>query len=344
MANESSPSIQLLTPESIQSTSVTLGRIRSGLQKVLFGLDELIDFTLIGLLAEGHVLLEGLPGLGKTQLVRSLSQLMHLHSRRIQFTPDLLPSDITGTHILADPGAAKRFEFHKGPIFANLILADEINRASPKTQSALLEAMQERSTTVLGETHQLPRPFFVLATQNPIELEGTYPLPEAQLDRFALKLLVPAATEATLARIINERRGQAEPQLEAAIEVAEFTRILALTREVAIASAVADYIAAIVARSSPAAEGPAKALRYGAGPRAALSLAQNARARALLLGRPHVGFEDVADVAIPTLRHRIGLTHAARLEGLTTDIVLRRLLESIPAHGRELPKSLAAKV
>ena len=334
--------LSLLDPVKVETAHASIEKIKLGLKKVLFGLDDLIESTLVGLLAGGHILLEGLPGLGKTQLVRSLGQLLHLPFRRIQFTPDLLPSDITGTHILVGDGGARKFEFHRGPIFGSLILADEINRASPKTQSALLEAMQEQSVTVLGETHSLPRPFFVLATQNPIELEGTYPLPEAQLDRFALKLLVPSANESTMAKIISERRGRAEPELTPELKVEEVINLIETTRDVAIASAVAEYIAALVAQTIPGSNnhGASKQLRYGAGPRAALSLAQNARACALLRNRSHVGFEDVAEVTLPTLRHRIGLTHTARLEGITTDGVLRQILKTVPHQGKELPKSL----
>ncbi|MDD2709754.1 MAG: AAA family ATPase [Verrucomicrobiae bacterium] len=332
--------VNLLDDRQIESARQTVQKIQDGLRQVLFGIDEIARFTLIGLLAGGHVLLEGLPGLGKTQLVRSLSQLVGLQFRRLQFTPDLLPSDITGSHILSGDSQSRRFEFHPGPIFGNLILADEINRASPKTQSALLEAMQEHCATVLGEPHPLPQPFFVLATQNPIELEGTYPLPEAQLDRFALKILLPPASEAAMTRIILERKGRPDPILPPVADRNQIIQLVETTREVAIATAVAEYIAAIVARTSPESN-PGSLLRYGAGPRAALSLAQNARAHALLEGRPHVGFDDVQAVVHATLRHRIGLSHTARLDGATTDQALDKIIESIPVQGRDLPKSLA---
>jgi MoxR-like ATPase len=341
----SSSDLVLLSKERVESARAQVATVTANLQKVLFGVDELLEFSMVGMLAGAHILLEGLPGLGKTQLVRSLSQLLQLQSRRVQFTPDLLTSDITGTHILnADESGARRFEFHPGPIFANFILADEINRASPKTQSALLEAMQEGNITVLGETRPLPKPFFVLATQNPIELEGTYPLPEAQLDRFGLKLLVPPANQETLSRIITTRRGQAEPQLEPVLDQAQLLQLLEATRQVAIATAVADYIAALIAATQPTPEGVGRLLRYGASPRAALSFAQNARAKALMSGRAHVGFQDVLAVAIPTMRHRIGLTHSARLEGYTTDSVIREIINAIPSHGREIPDSLAVNV
>ncbi len=219
-----------LTESELQHAAIELEKLRGALNTVLFGQQELIDLVITGLLARGHLLLEGLPGLGKTELVKGLSKAMRLDARRIQFTPDLLPGDITGNPMLEEVDGKRRFVFHPGPLFGHLVLADEINRASPKTQSALLEAMQERRVTVMGETHELPDPFFVLATQNPIELEGTYPLPEAQLDRFLFKLDVHAVGTDTLERIVLHREMGVPPEIDAVMDREEFLRLTALTR------------------------------------------------------------------------------------------------------------------
>ena len=290
---------------------------------------------LIGLLARGHLLLEGLPGLGKTELVKGLAQALRLQAKRIQFTPDLLPGDITGNPILQEVAGQRQFVFEPGPLFANLVLADEINRASPKTQSALLEAMQERRVTVMGQTHPLPEPFFVLATQNPIELEGTYPLPEAQLDRFLFKLEVSRNGVSVLERIIRDRTIGEAVAIEPVLSGEELTGMAALARRVFLPDVVTNYIARLVDGTHTAA-----GVKFGASPRAALALAAAGRARALLQGRLNASFEDVRAVAPPVLQHRLVLDYTARLEGRTAATVVAALLAEIPAQQYELPKSL----
>jgi MoxR-like ATPase len=325
--------------------AATAGDAIAGLAKalggVLFGQDELIELVIIGLLARGHILLEGLPGLGKTELVKGLSKSLALASRRVQFTPDLLPGDITGNPVLEEVDGKRRFTFQPGPVFANILLADEINRASPKTQSALLEAMQERRVTVMGQTHPLPAPFFVLATQNPIELEGTYPLPEAQLDRFLFKLEVRSNDVATLERIVLDREIGVEPHVSQVMDAAAVESLLAKVRRVYMPASVANYIARLVQATQPG--GPhAGGVKYGASPRAALALAAGAKARALLQRRINAGYDDVRAVAAPVLRHRLVLDYGAKLEGLTADAVVARLVEAVPAQEKPLPASLAA--
>jgi len=335
---------RLLGPERVARGRALLGAVREGLGRVLLGQDDLLDQVAIAVAARGHLLLEGLPGLGKTELVKALAALLGLTFRRIQFTPDLLPSDVTGGPVLEERDGRRAFVFHEGPIFAHVVLADEINRASPKTQSALLEAMQERRVTALGESRPLPAPFFVLATQNPIELEGTYPLPEAQLDRFLFQATVPRLAEDVLARIIRERRRGTPPAVSRALEAAELDELFALVDQVFLPEAVARYVARLVAASHPdAASCPAAlrpAIRYGGSPRAAISIAEAARASALLAGRPNVDFSDVERVAVPALAHRLVLEHAARLDGLDGRAVVRRLLEAVPVAPRPLPSEL----
>ncbi len=334
----------LLDPSQVSRGLELLGRMRDGLGQVLLGQDELLDLTVIALAARGHVLLEGLPGLGKTELVKALGALLGLEFRRVQFTPDLLPSDITGGPILQEDGGKRTFVFQRGPIFANLLLADEINRASPKTQSAMLEAMQERQVTVLGETHPLPDPFLVLATQNPIELEGTYPLPEAQLDRFLFKVDVPGVDAAVMAKILRERRHGTPPEIALALSADELRRMFDMVDSVFLPDAVADYVARLVSASHPDRPAcPEKArglIRYGASPRAAIAIAETARAAALLDGRPNVDFSDVERVAAPALSHRLILDHAARLEGIGTGAIVSMLLDATRAVAQELPGDL----
>src|SRR5262245_1087443 len=249
-SNGRDDSTRLLTPAEVDAARSLLSSLRSALGSVLLGQDALLDLVVVALAARGHVLLEGLPGLGKTELVKGLAGLLGLSFRRVQFTPDLLPSDVTGGPILQETGGKRALVFQPGPLFANLVLADEINRASPKTQSALLEAMQERQVTVLGETHMLPAPFFVLATQNPIELEGTYPLPEAQLDRFLFKVDVPFVAEDTLARILTTRRRGVAPVPGRALGSNELAELFALIERVFLPEAVARFIARIVGARS----------------------------------------------------------------------------------------------
>ncbi len=329
------------TEAELHSASTSLHALRSALNSVLFGQEQLIDTVITGLLAHGHMLLEGLPGLGKTELVKGLSKALGLPSKRIQFTPDLLPGDITGNPMLQETAEGRRFVFQPGPLFASLVLADEINRASPKTQSALLEAMQERRVTVMGEGHALPDPFFVLATQNPIELEGTYPLPEAQLDRFLFKLDVTSTNADTLEKIVLHRELGVEPDVRQVVQPAELKQLLALVRRVFMPQPVASFIARFVQATQPG-EAHAAGIKFGASPRAALALAAGSKARALIEGRSNASFEDIRALATPVLRHRLILDYGARLEGMTTDRFVAQLLEKIPAQEKPLPTTLAA--
>jgi MoxR-like ATPase len=334
-------STRLLGPDEVARARQSLLRVRDELARVMFGQDDLLELVVIALAARGHMLLEGLPGLGKTELVKGLSGLLDLGFARVQFTPDLLPSDITCGPVLEERDGRRVFVFHPGPLFANLGLADEINRASPKTQSALLEAMQERRVTVLGETHPLPLPFFVLATQNPIELEGTYPLPEAQLDRFLFKLDVPAVDEAVMARILRERRHGQPPALQPVLGGESLAELFRLVDAVFLPEAVANYIARLVAASHPGSphcpERARRLIRYGGSPRAAIAMAEAGRAAALLAGRPNVDFTDVERVAAAALAHRLVLDHAARLEGFRARDVVALLLEAVDPVAGALP-------
>ncbi|MGB0152890.1 MAG: AAA family ATPase [Verrucomicrobiales bacterium] len=314
--------------------------LQNALNGVLFGQENLIEMVITGLLSRGHILLEGLPGLGKTELVKGLAKTLELENKRIQFTPDLLPGDITGNPVLQDTEEGRRFVFQEGPIFANIVLADEINRASPKTQSALLEAMQERRVTVLGNPHELPFPFFVLATQNPIELEGTYPLPEAQLDRFLFKLEVRRNSAETLQTIVQNREMGVEPEVDKVLTDDELIAITNAVREIYLPDVVASYISRLVDGTHCGVSKTANSIKFGASPRAALGLASAAKARALMAGRINASFEDVADVAIPVLQHRIILEYEARIEGLTNRQIIEALLEEIPRQEMDLPATL----
>ena len=323
--------MKLLTPAELLPVKERMDRVLAELDRMLLGRPELHRLVLTGVLARGHVLLEGLPGLGKTALVKALSRILALDAKRVQFTPDLMPADILGAHILETQADGTRtMAFKPGPVFCNLLLADEINRASPKTQSALLETMQERTVTLLGVTRPLPDPFFVLASQNPIELEGTYPLPEAQVDRFLFRLLVDAPNAETLAAIITGRSHGAPPEPEFTLGKAELAEAFAATAAVVLPEAVAAWIARLVAASHPdAAEAPEivrTGVTYGASPRAAIALAESARAYALLAGRPSVGFDDVRAVAFPVFNHRLILDYRAKLDGVTPRAVVDALL------------------
>lgn len=277
---------------------------------------------MLAMLTGGNVLLEGMPGLGKTMLVRTISEVFTLSFKRIQFTPDLMPSDVTGTNIMVKEDGRSSFRFEPGPIFANLVLADEINRATPKTQSALLEAMQEHTVTVGNESHRLSEPFLVLATQNPIEQEGTYPLPEAQLDRFLFKVLVPFPKKEELRGIVALTEGADKEELHAIMSGEELLEARSMVMQIPIADAVMDYILDVVMETHK--ENPY--IREGASPRAAQSLIRAARARAFMEGRFNVAFEDVKSVAYPVLRHRILLSFDAISEGITEDLVIEKLL------------------
>lgn len=332
----------LLPQDELDAAARNINALTEALNSVLFGKEELVELVVTGILARGHLLLEGLPGLGKTELVKGLARALGLQARRVQFTPDLLPGDITGNPILQESGGRKTFVFQQGPIFANILLADEINRASPKTQSALLEAMQEKRVTVMGESHPLPDPFFVLATQNPIELEGTYPLPEAQLDRFLFKIEVAGNSAEVLSRIVLNRDPGIAPEVAAVLDGEQMHKLLDLARQIAMPEAVAHYIGRLVFATQPGESEASRGVRYGASPRAALGLAAAAKARALRQGRPYCSFEDVREVAHPVLVHRILIDHMARLDGLDAAAVVGNLLEEIPAQQKPLPASLSA--
>ncbi|MCX4305835.1 MAG: MoxR family ATPase [Acetatifactor sp.] len=291
--------------------------------KGIIGQKNVIRQVMLALLSGGNVLLEGMPGLGKTMLVRTVSQVFLLTFKRIQFTPDLMPSDVTGTNIMVKEEGRNSFRFEKGPVFANLVLADEINRATPKTQSALLEAMQEHTVTVGSESHRLEEPFFVLATQNPIEQEGTYPLPEAQLDRFLFKILVPFPDKEELRGIVGLTESQEPPQIRGLMNGEELLEARRLISKIPVADAVMDYILELVMATHE--ENPY--IREGASPRAAQAMIRASKARAFLEGRLNVSFEDVQTVAFPVLRHRVLLSFDAISEGITEDAVIGKLIE-----------------
>jgi MoxR-like ATPase len=316
--------------------------LRQAVAQVIVGQGDVVEQVLWGLVAGGHVLLEGNPGLGKTLLVRTLSSCLDLRFSRIQFTPDLMPSDITGTNVLVMGEAAVaggRFELHRGPIFGQVVLADEINRATPKTQSALLEAMQEHSVTIAGVRHQLEEPFFVLATENPIEMEGTYPLPEAQLDRFLLKVLVESPNTEDFTQILRRTTGAPVAAPQSVMTRDEVLRLRALCREVEVAEPVLHYAARLVSASDPASSSAPelvkRSVRYGAGVRGGQSLVLAGKAIALLEGRAQVSFDDVRRAAAPVLRHRILRSFEGEADGITTDRIVSELLkqvETLPAN------------
>ncbi len=338
----------LLSPDEVARARAQAQRILEGLDRTLFDQKELTRLVVIACLARGHVLLEGLPGLGKTELVKALSVLLGLDFKRLQFTPDLLPGDVTGGHVLEETKEGRKLVFHKGPVFTHVLLADEINRASPKTQSALLEAMQERRVTVLGETHVLPDPFYVLATQNPIELEGTYPLPEAQLDRFLFKLDVPNVGRAALQSILTERRMGRPPVLEAVTDRAQLVELFRKVDAIFLPRAVANFIARLVHAthaSTPGAPEKVKSyVRYGASPRAAIAVAEAARGHALLAGKPNVGFDDVKAVAPSAMAHRLVLDYRARLDGVSGRDLVREVLAATSELEEKLPPEVVEQV
>ncbi|HSK29095.1 MAG TPA: AAA family ATPase [Candidatus Limnocylindria bacterium] len=316
--------------------------LETAVHKVIVGHNDVVRKVLVAFFAGGHVLLEGVPGLGKTLLVKSLSQALGMTFKRIQFTPDLMPSDIVGTEVLTEANGRREFQFKKGPIFAHVVLADEINRATPKTQSAVLEAMEERQVTVFGESHILESPFMVLATQNPIELEGTYPLPEAQLDRFFFKLLVAPPAPAELREILRRTTGT---------ETSDVTKVLPedsgklvnemkqLLRQVMIAPPIEDYVVRLihatqaeVSNGGPASTPVKQYIRFGSSPRGAQSVILGAKGNALVEGRVHVSYEDVEKVIYPALRHRLILNFQAEAENVTTDHLLAEVVKLVPKN------------
>jgi MoxR-like ATPase len=325
-----------MNPEQFQQT---FRRLEAEVQKVIVGHDDLIRKILIAFFAGGHVLLEGVPGLGKTLLVKSLSQAFGMSFKRIQFTPDLMPSDIVGTEVLSENSGRREFQFKRGPIFAHVVLADEINRATPKTQSAVLEAMEEKQVTVFGESHILESPFIVLATQNPIELEGTYPLPEAQLDRFFFKLLVTPPAPAELKEILKRTTGTVSGEVSKVLPedggqlVDEMQQLL---RQVMIAPPIEDYVVRLVHATQPdgANGGPTRTsvkqyIRFGASPRGAQAVILGAKGNALAENRVHVSYEDVERILYPALRHRIILNFQAEAENITTDQVIGEVFKQV---------------
>jgi MoxR-like ATPase len=308
-------------------------RIESEVGKVIVGQTDVVRHVLVSILAGGHVLLEGVPGLGKTMLIRTLGEALDLKFSRIQFTPDLMPADILGTEILTDQDGQRGFRFRPGPLFANLVLADEINRATPKTQSALLEAMQECSVTVAQQTYRLDEPFFVLATQNPLEMEGTYPLPEAQLDRFFFKVNVNLPDARDMVEILDRTTGRETASAAKAVSGAEIMQMRELARGVPIASHVKEYIASLVLATHPENSNASplvkKYVRYGVSPRGGQALVLGGKVTALLSGRYNVAFEDIHAIAPAALRHRLLLNFDGLAEGVKTDAVIHELISEL---------------
>jgi MoxR-like ATPase len=328
---------RLMQPEQFQQV---FNRLEAEVQKVIVGHHDLIREILIAFFAGGHVLLEGVPGLGKTLLVKALTHALGMSFKRIQFTPDLMPSDIVGTEVLTDTSGRREFQFKKGPIFAHVVLADEINRATPKTQSAVLEAMEERQVTVFGESHVLASPFIVLATQNPIELEGTYPLPEAQLDRFFFKLLVMPPAPPELREILKRTTGAEIPDAGRVLPDDNGDLVNAmkqLLRQVMIAPPIEDYVVRLVHATQSDGQNGAAAktsvkqyIRFGSSPRGAQAIILGAKGNALVEGRVHVSYEDVEKITLPALRHRIILNFQAEAENITADQVIGEVMKQVP--------------
>jgi len=323
------------TDTSLQIATGYLDQVRKEIGKIIVGQQQVVDGVLICLLAGGHVLLEGVPGLGKTTLLRTLGRVLHLKYSRIQFTPDLMPADILGTNIVMEAAGGRReFQFQRGPIFAHLILADEINRATPKTQSAMLEAMQEKSVTAGGEIRKLQEPFFVLATQNPIDQEGTYPLPEAQLDRFFFKLIVGYPSAAELTEVLTRTTEGVRPAINKILSREALIELQQLVRQVPVASHVKDYAVRLVLASHPKSETAVPVtnqyLRFGSSPRGGQCLLLGGKVRALTQGRFNVSFDDIQAVATAALRHRFILNFEAEAEGITTDHIVAQILKDVP--------------
>lgn len=322
----------MITPEAYAERARA---VEAEIGKVIVGQRDLVRTVLVCLLCEGHALLEGVPGLGKTQLLKTLSDAVDLEFARVQFTPDLMPADIVGTQVLEEDDSGRRtFRYRPGPVFANLVLADEINRATPKTQSAMLEAMQERAVTVAGETRRLPRPFFVMATQNPLEMEGTYPLPEAQLDRFLLKALVPFPSAEELTEVIARTTGSTQTSVQRVVDAETLKEMIELTRQVPIASHLVRHAVDLVVASHPdSATAPTaikQYVRFGASPRGAQALVLAAKAAALLDGRPNVASTDIRSIAAAALRHRLVVGYEAAADGVKADDLVNSVLTAVP--------------
>ena len=325
----------MTTEQEIEAFKQHYAALRAEIGKVIVGQESIVEGTLTAVLAGGHVLLEGVPGLGKTLLVRTLAEALDLSFSRIQFTPDLMPADILGTNlVMEDPDGRRHFQFQKGPIFAHLILADEVNRATPKTQSAMLEAMQEHCVTAGGEMRKLAEPFFVLATQNPIDQEGTYPLPEAQLDRFFFKLLVGYPDAKELTEVLTRTTENQRPEVHRVVDGAQLVALQTLVRQVAVASHVKDYAVRLVLATHPktatAVPIANQYLRFGSSPRGAQTLLLSGKVRALTHGRFNVSFEDIEKAVHAALRHRLILNFEAEAEGMTTDMILDQVLKDVP--------------
>ena len=318
-----------------QQVKDIVARIRTCEEEIgkgIIGQKDIIRQTILAILADGNILLEGVPGLGKTELVKAISKVFDMSFSRIQFTPDLMPADVTGTNLILKEGEKNVFQFEPGPVFAQLVLADEINRATPKTQAALLEAMQEKTVTAGRQTYELPSPFLVLATQNPIENEGTYPLPEAQLDRFLFKLMVEFPKKEELRQILNITVGNDRPQLCEMMSGEDILEMRKVIREIPIADSVMDYALSIVVATHPEVEGASdvvkKYVAAGASPRAAQAIIKTARARATMEGRYNVSFEDIEYVAFPALRHRLITNFEAIADNMSADAIIREVLEN----------------
>ncbi|WP_437185532.1 AAA family ATPase [Planctomicrobium sp. SH668] len=350
MSDPSTKDLTELEAQAIKGLGNAYARLKEEIGKVVIGQDEVVDQLLIALFSRGHCLLVGVPGLAKTLLVSTVARILQLSFRRIQFTPDLMPSDITGTDVLQDDPETgrKAFQFMQGPLFTHVLLSDEINRTPPKTQAALLEAMQERHVTVGSNTYRLPSPFFVLATQNPIEQEGTYPLPEAQLDRFMFNTVVRYPTADEELRILKQTTGNSEPDLKPVLTGAQIIALQEVVRRVPVADHVFVYARDLVRATRPNEEDATsfvkKYLSWGAGPRAGQYLILGAKARAILEGRFHVTIDDVKSVAAPVLRHRILTTFQADSDNINPDQVIQKLIEMVPNSVSEKAKRVKADV
>ena len=321
--------------QAIEHFRATFAAIKQEISKFIVGQEDVIEDVLSAVICGGHVLLEGVPGLGKTALVQTISRALHLKFKRIQFTPDLLPADVVGSNILVQKDNEKVFQFEPGPVFCNILLADEINRATPKTQSALLETMQEKCVTVAGTTHPLDKPFFVLATQNPIEQDGTYPLPEAQLDRFFFKLHVEMPSHKEFSQIIKRTGGTTEPEIKVVATGEDMIKMGRIVRHIPIDETVLNYLVHVVRLTHPSvAQAPEvvrKYVRHGASPRAAQAILAAARVRAILAGRYHVARDDINTVAVPAMRHRLILSFEGEAEGMTSDALIQEIVTRMRA-------------